>query len=158
MSMHEFESAVAIIHANPKKAFFAGPRSNELLCKMENIIGYKFPPTYRLFLSEFGAGNFGPMEFLGVIDDDIEESSVPDGVWYTLTERREVNLPQDLFVVGETGMGELYCLRLNSTGTEEGPVLLINPGCEPGKQICEEVAPDFGTFFLNSVKQAGSNG
>jgi hypothetical protein len=152
--MENFKKAAEIIRRNPSKSFFAGAKSLSLLEKMEEVIGYPFPPTYRAFLAEFGAGNFGAMEFFGVIDEDVEDSSVPDGVWYTLTERREVHLPEYLFVVGETGTGELYCLRLEKSYTEDAPVIIVNPGADPAHQEGELVASDFGSFLLDRVNRA----
>lgn len=156
MSMEEFRKATEIIRTNPSKSFFAGPRSSSLLEKIEKIIGYKFPPTYRAFLLEFGAGSFGPMEFFGAIDENVTESPVPDGVWYTLRERLEVNLPEDLFVIGETGTGELYCLRLKKSyrKDEDVPVIIVNPGMNRTYQECEVVASDFGSFLLERVSRA----
>lgn len=151
MSMEHFLRAVEIIRLNSSKGFFSGRKSANLLRRMEDLIGYPFPPTYRAFLAEFGAGNFGPVEFCGVIDENVEESCVPDGVWYTLTERREVNLPEHLFVVGETGTGELYCVRLEKSYVEDAPVVLVNPGLEPAHQEVEVVASDFGSFLLDQV-------
>jgi antitoxin YobK len=49
----------------------------------------RFPPTYRRFLLEYGAGNVRSTEIYGVMDDDFENSSVPDAIWHNLTTRRE---------------------------------------------------------------------
>ncbi len=38
------------------------------------------------YLKTFGAGNFGAQEIYGIINADFENSSVPDAIWYTLTE------------------------------------------------------------------------
>ena len=150
MSIADYEKAKAIIAANGDTGRFAGSKPEELVKKAEDMLGVRFPPTYRQFLLDYGAGNFGSAdEFYGVIDEDFENSSVPDGVWFTLTERRDAGLPGDLIVVGDTGMGELYCLNL---AAKEGPVVVIDPGFDMA--VREEVAPDFGTFLLQRVQQA----
>ena len=147
MSMADYVSAKAILTANKSRADFVGPRSEVLIRKAEDFLNIQFPPTYRQFLLDYGAGNFGPEEFFGVIDEDFESSSVPDAVWYTFTERKEVNLPGELFVIGETGTGELYCLDLNKS---HGPVVIIDPGADISKQ--KEIANDFGAFLLNRIQ------
>lgn len=148
MSMADYQRARAIIRQNRSKGRFAGERPEQLVQKAELTLGVRFPPTYRQFLLDYGAGNFGPVEFYGVIDEDFENSSTPDGVWYTLTERTQADLPRDLIVVGDTGTGELYCLDL-STG--DGPVVVVDPASDMAYR--EQVAPDFGAFLLQRIQQ-----
>ena len=88
------------------------------------------------------------MEFYGVIDEDWENSSVPDGIWYTLSERGQAGMPDELVVVGDTGMGELYVM---DSSEEEGPVVAIAPGSD--MTVREQIASDFGAFFLQQVQQ-----
>jgi antitoxin YobK len=148
MSMADYERARAIIDANKDKGTFAGPRPEDLVKKAESALGIRFPDAYRQFLLDYGAGNFGSAEFYGVIDDDWEESSVPDGVWYTLNERVESGMPNELVVVGDTGTGDLYVLDLSDG---DGPVCIVDPGTAMTAR--ERVAPDFGTFLLDRVQQ-----
>jgi SMI1-KNR4 cell-wall len=152
MSMQDYEAAREVIRSNPSRAKFVGPRDPELVDKAEQALGLRFPPTYRRFLEELGAGNIGPFEVLGVIDDDFEESMVPDGIWYTLTER-ETGLPDDLAIVGEVGDGSLYALRLDGSGGE-APVVLFEPGADDAP---EEVAyEDFGAFLRAGVERVAA--
>lgn len=149
MSMTDYEKAKTIITTHKSKSRFAGLRSEELIRKAEDVLNIRFPPIYRQFLLDYGAGNFGSAEFFGVIDEDFENSSVPDGVWYTLIERKEASLPDDLIVVGETGTGELYCLDL---AKNEGPVVIIDPGSNTSSR--EIIASDFGSFLLDRIQRA----
>lgn len=146
MSMADYEQAKMIIDTNKDKGTFVGPRPEDLVKKAESALGIRFPKTYRQFLLDYGAGNFGLAEFYGVIDDDWEDSSVPDGVWYTLNERTESNMPPELIVVGDTGTGELYVLDLSEG---DGPVCVVDPGTAMTTR--ERVAPDFGAFLLDRV-------
>lgn len=148
MSMEDYEKAKAVIAQDEGKADFAGPRSEDLIKTAEAALNVSFPPTYRRFVSEFGAGNYGWAEFYGVISSNFLKSSVPDGVWSTLTQRQKANLPRELIVVGDTGSGELYCLDLSE---KDGPVVVVDPGSDMSAR--ERIAPDFGTFFLQQVKQ-----
>jgi len=149
MSMPDYERARAIIAANSAKAHFAGPRPEELIRKAEDALGLRFPDTYRQFLLDYGAGNFGPAEFYGVINEDWEHSSVPDGVWYTLSERRQFGLAVALVVVADAGTGELYVLDVSK---ENGPVYLVSPVSSMAHRA--RVASDFGEFFLQEVALA----
>jgi hypothetical protein len=150
MAMQDYEAALELIRANPSLASFVGPRDPALVDAAEQALGLRFPPTYRRFLEDFGAGSFGSFEVLGVIDDDFEESTVPDGIWYTLSER-ESGLPDDLAVVGEVGDGTLYGLRIDGNGGE-APVVLHEPGADDAP---DEVAfEDFGAYLRYGVERA----
>ncbi len=153
MSMQDYEAATKIIARYPTKGFFVGPRSISLIETAERALGLKFPPTYRRFLLEYGAGSFGASEVYGVIDDDYEESSVPDGIWYTLVERRQVGLPNDLIVIYDLGgYGEIFCLDLGMLRDEEAPVIAYHPGYPVEEQHKEIISKDFGEFLLTLVQ------
>ena len=151
MSMADYERAKSIISANRARASFAGPRAEELILKAEAALGLRFPATYRHFLLDYGAGNFGPAEFYRVVDEDWEDSSVPDGVWYTLSERRQSGMSIDLVVVGDTGTGELYVLNVSE---EFGPVYAIHPGTQLASS--ERIASDFAAFFLQRIQSVAT--
>jgi len=156
MSMHDYEEAVKIMAKYPDKQSFVGPRPESLIQAAERALGLGFPPTYRRFLLEYGAGGFGSSEICGVIDDDFEHSSVPDAIWYTLIERSEARLPNDLIVIYEVGDGELFCLDLGAKENEEAPVVAYQPGIPPEKQGRERreiIAKDFGEFLLQIVQR-----
>jgi len=145
MPMADYERAVALIEENEDEADFAGPRPPELIERAEQAADVRFPPTYRRFLSEYGAGNLGSTEVYGVIDDDFENSSVPDAIWHNLTSPRE-----GLFSFYAVGEGTEFCLDTTRTTPDgEMPVVAIDPSAEAR----EEVAPDFGSAFLMLVQE-----
>jgi hypothetical protein len=144
--MSDYEQAVALLRENDDEADFVGPRSAELIQRAEVALGLRFPPTYRRFLSEYGAGNIGGTEIYGVIDDDFETSSVPDAIWLNLTHPRE-----GLFVFYAVGEGTEFCLDTSRTAPDgEMPVVAVAPGDEGGR---EEVAQDFGIALLMLVSE-----
>ncbi len=154
MSMQDYEAAAKIIAKHPNKGFFAGPRPASLIETAERVLGLKFPPTYRRFLLEYGAGSFGASEVYGVIDDDYEESSVPDAIWYTLVERREIGLPNDLIAIYDPGSyGEIFCLDLGMLKDEEAPVIAYRLGYPVEEQHKEIISKDFGEFLLKLVQR-----
>lgn len=148
MGMADYEKAKGIISGNQAKAHFAGPRPEELVRAAEAALHVSFPPVYRRFLLEYGAGSFGWVEFYGVIKNDFMHSSVPDGIWSTLTQRQMAKLPHELVIVGDSGTGDLYALDL---ATNDGSVVIVSPGSD--KVTREKVASDFGAFFLQQVQQ-----
>lgn len=152
MGMSEYQKAKDLISHNTGKSHFVGSRSALLVQKAEQTLGIRFPPTYRAFLLDFGAGNFGAFEVYGIIDDDFENSSVPDAIWFTLTERREVNFPADILVIGDAGTGELYCLRV-SQSDNEGTVVLIDPGMINEELAGQPISKDFGCYILENIQR-----
>lgn len=151
MSMDDLRRAIVIVEANPARASFVGPRDPALIATVESVLGGQLPATYHEFVRRLGAGNFGSFETYGVIDDEFENSAVPDGVWATLKTRREAGLPNDVVVVGDTGDGLYYCVKLQE-GRAESSVFIYQPGVDADQQQSYVVAQDFGEFFLNGVR------
>jgi hypothetical protein len=147
--MTELQEALRIVSEEPNRGLFAGPRDPALITAAERALGGSLPPTYREFATRLGAGNFGGFEVYGIIDNNFENSSVPNGVWLTLTERIESGLPDNLAIIGSTGDGDYYCIALASG--EESPVILYQPGLGADQQRWEQVAQDFGEFLRSGV-------
>lgn len=150
MSLKDYTEAVTLMEAHPSKQDFDGPKSEQLISKAEAALGFRFPSIYRRFLREFGVGNFGSAEICGVVREDFEHSSVPDAVWYTLSERRQGGLPPDVLIIGEDGMGGLFCLEC---GADQGRVVRLPPGRPLSSHPREPIANDFGEFFLELVRR-----
>ena len=154
MSVETYQKAKQIISAQTDIADFVGGRSNDLISMAENELNLKFTGLYLDYLQTFGAGNFGAEEIYGIINDDFENSSVPDGIWYTLTERKEANLPNNLLVIYDTGSEELFCLDFNNLDDKNEPrVVSFVPGMQLESQTYEIIANDFGDFLLDLVKE-----
>ncbi|PLR75178.1 SMI1/KNR4 family protein [Bacillus sp. V3-13] len=154
MSVETYQKAKQIIQANEDMADFIGRRTNELIKLAEEKLGVKFTGLYLDYLQTFGAGNFGAQEIYGIINDNFENSSVPDAIWYTLTERKEINLPNNLLVIYDTGSDELFCLDFNQLDEKGEPkVVSFVPGIDLESQSYEIIANDFGDFLLDLVMQ-----
>lgn len=150
MSRADFDKALKLIAEHGDVAEFVGPRPADLIAKVEKALGHEFPSQFREFVSRFGAGSFGSFEIYGVIDEEFERSSVPDGAWLNLKERREYGLAHNLLVIADLGNGDRYCIELQD-GTEGRVVLLIH-GRPPAEAAREFVAEDFGAFLLEQVE------
>lgn len=150
--LKNFEEALEMIrNDNSRKVFFSGSKSDDLIDKAEVVIGFKFSPMFRRFIRELGAGSYGSTEFLGLIDDDFEESCVPDGIWYTLNERKSSELPNNLLVIYETGDGQLYCQDYNNIENSEPKIVMYLPGLGNEEQTYEIVANNFDEFFIEKL-------
>ncbi|TSB48563.1 SMI1/KNR4 family protein [Alkalicoccobacillus porphyridii] len=154
MTNEKYELAKKIIKENDDIADFTDGCSDVAIKKAEHLLNLKFDGVYLDFLLTFGAGNFGSQEIYGIIHDDFEQSSVPDSIWFTLTERKEQNLPSHLLVIHDTTVGELYCLDFSNTNASNEPkVVSYILGVELNEQVYKLVADDFGEFLLNLVSQ-----
>lgn len=158
MSMTEYEKAAFLIKAHPDLANFSGPKPESLVVAAEEKLDVKFPSTYRRFLREYGAGSFGSEEIYGVIDENFEESRIPNGIWYTLNERKRYKLPYHLVVIYEPGDGDIFCLDLNSVEKGEALVIAYNSAYPPEEQRKEVIAKDFGEFLLDLTQRQTRKG
>jgi antitoxin YobK len=146
MPVSDYEEAAELIAEHRVLADFVGPRDEALVRAAEEALGVQFPPSYRRFLREFGAGSFGGQEIYGVIDADFEHSSIPDAVWNTLSLRRDEDIPADLVAIYATGDGEQLCVQ---SGSSETPILAIWPGSGDAPEV---IASDFGLWFKDIVE------
>jgi hypothetical protein len=101
---------IELVKAYPSIFTVSGKKSALLVEKAEKALDVKLPLSYKQFLIEFGKLAFGARTYLGVIDDDFENSGLPDGIWYNLRLRREYNFPKHLIVVYNNNGLELICL------------------------------------------------
>lgn len=149
MSLEAYHQAKQYILNSKEKGFFVGSRAQELISLAEETLGLKFTGSYLDFLKTFGAGSFGAQEIYGIVDEDFVSSSVPDAIWFTLTERKEIDLPPNLLIIYHTGGVELFCLDFSQQDTYgEPPVVAFVPGFDNDKQRYEVIAKDFGDFLL----------
>jgi hypothetical protein len=153
MSLLTYEEAKRKIFEREEIADFVGKRSNELIKLAEKTLEVTFSGSYLDFIKTFGAGNFGSQEIFGIINGDFKNSSVPDAIWYTLSERKD-NLPKNLVVIHEFGNGQVFCLDFNEVNDDREPkVVAFMPALELKYQPLEVVASDFGDFLLNVVNE-----
>ena len=100
-----------------------------------------------------GAGSVGSHEFYGVTDGDFAHGVVPNGIWLTLDERKNLSLPRHLLIVGDTGMGEYYAVDTSRRDSDnESPVVVWAPERASDGDELEVVAEDFGSFFLSAIE------
>jgi antitoxin YobK len=153
MSMKEYQYAVETMNRYPELMDFVGPRSDNLIILAEKALDIRFPATYRRFLSEYGAGAFGSDEIYGIIDADFANSGVPDAIWFTLQERKNWDLPNNLVAIYDADDGEIYCLDVEAIERDETPIITYQSAYPPEEQHRETIARDFGEFLLQLVQR-----
>lgn len=155
MGLGDLGAALRLVAEHRDRAHFMDGQPEEVVARAEQALGVSFPPSYREFVRELGAGDIAGAEFYGVTSGEFESSSVPNGIWFTLQERADSGLPQPLVVIYSVGEGTLFALdTAQRDDDDESPVVAWVPGVSRSEDQLETIAPDFGTFFRETVGQA----
>ena len=151
MSMSDLNDAFKLFEEHKQKGFFGGKKDETLIQLAENALGIQFPPTYKLFLKNYGSGGLSGDEIYGITSNNFENSTIPNGVWVTLNERINWELPLTHIIIASTGDGYWYILDSSQPNKEgEYPVCIYQMF---GDEIYQEkVNEDFGEFLLEHVK------
>lgn len=150
MSMNDLHKAIRLVKKKGS-GDFEGSKPLTLVQSAEKRLGAKFPPTYREFLLRLGCGDIGGREFYGIINENFDNSSIPNAIWLTLDERKISNLDPKLILISDSleGYYALDTSHINESG--ECPVVDWIPNVP--KTELEIVAPDFGKFFLDLIQE-----
>jgi antitoxin YobK len=149
MAATNYAAAMEIIQRHPDLNDFIGAREEESVVAAERALSLKFPPLYRRFLRELGCGSFGSSEIYGVCTVNFENSSVPDGIWLTLEERRSAYLPPYFVILAALGDGPYAVLDTRfSYEPDQCPVKAWL------RREMDMIASDFGEFLLQQVTRA----
>ena len=142
------EKSRKIIEEYINDADFCGSIEPMKIERAEEILGTKFPSSYKEFLTLYGCGDLFGVEIFGIIKDpDIDGKSVPNGIWLTLDERSN-GMNKHLIVISETGDGAYYVLN-----TEQRNELNECPVCiwyRDGE--LEFFAPTFDDFLSETLQ------
>jgi antitoxin YobK len=123
----------------------SGAIDDELILKAEEYLDLRFPISYKEFLRRYGSLGLGPDEIYGIINENFQNSSIPNGVWYTQKKRNEIDFPKNLFVIFNADGVELYCIDTKSINADgECPVVLWD--VSSGKVIGNK-SEDFAHFL-----------
>ena len=129
---------------------FAGPKAEALVARAEAALGLRFPPSYRQFLLELGAGDVGGFEVYGVVDDDYDNPRVPDAIALTLEARRS-GLDRRYVMIGTLGDGSHDCLDTgHPDASGEVPVVQLSSDYEDPVTL----ADSFGEYLLVEAQDA----
>lgn len=92
-------------------AFVAGGQSEEMVSAAETKLGVFFPPSFREYLLKWGNVSCEGYEYYGLTrNDDFDNGSTPNCVWFTLKKRHDVGLPHSLVVFRNINDEEYICI------------------------------------------------
>src|SRR5437762_6151665 len=126
MSIQKYEQARELIEG-AGGGDFEGVKPEVLVAKAEDALGLTFPPSYRRFLLQMGCGDINGLEVFGLINDNFEKSTVPNGIWLTLNQRRTIGLNRSYVIIADGGDGTYYALDTRQADEEgETPVVRLS--------------------------------
>jgi antitoxin YobK len=136
-----------------KNATMAGGVDERSILKAEEALGIRFPPSYREFLSQFGAAFCTKLEISGLFnagDDDDQSPLWSNVVTSTLQLRRASRglIPNEYVPISDDGGDHTFYLDTSRCNAQdECPVIVLGPGAD-----IVVVADDFFDFVSRSVK------
>ncbi|HEY1906964.1 MAG TPA: SMI1/KNR4 family protein [Myxococcaceae bacterium] len=149
MTLEKYRRATELV-AKAGGGDFVGARPESLVARAEAALGLRFPPSYREFLLEFGAGDIAGFEVYGVIDEEFGDVRVPDAIALTLDARRS-GLDPRYILIGTLGDGSHDCLDTVHLGPGgEAPVVQLSSEFDDPVTL----ADSFGEYFLVEVQDA----
>lgn len=153
MSMDDLDQAIALIRCHEDQCDFSGPEDEHLIRKAEHALGLTFPPTYRRFLSTLGVGGLFGLEIYGIINDNFENATIPNGIWLTLNHRKKWANPESLILIADNGVGGYYAIdTAQKNQSDESPVIdWFSEYARPPSSF-PMIAEDFGAFFRSEVE------
>lgn len=148
MSLPNLQAALMLIRENPT-ADFVGPRTAESVAQAEQMLGVKFPESYRQFLLCLGAGSVRGCELYGIVDNEGTASGVPSVVWLTQRLRDSCGFPPSLIAISDTGYGGYHAI---DTARGDSPVVEWQPF--DASEACCAIADDFGAYLFEIAEWA----
>jgi hypothetical protein len=109
----------------------SGPVDDGKIQRAEALLGLTFPPSYKEYLSHYGAIEIDGRSFGGLTSRDAGESG--DVVAFTRNAREQYSLPDQYIAIDFQDGDAFFCIDTNQKdSTGEAPVVLISP--ESGRQ------------------------
>ncbi len=138
-----------LIQQHQGDACFIGAIPDEKIVVAEEMLGNRFPKSYRSLIARFGAGDLLAIEILGILNDPrTDEDGEYNAVAYTLSLRKDHRLPDNFVIVGLTGYGPYYALVCSKSDPAfEGEVVLWDIGNQ-----FETVAPNFADYLFDRLQ------
>lgn len=158
MNSYLLKDTFDIIKSNPTLASFIGNINPDLISFAEQTLEIKFPPSYREFLGELGAGSFAGEEFYGITDSNFESSTIPNGIWLTLQFRQQKDFPHSFIVVYTYGEGTYCCIDTSRIDEHnESPIVAWVPGFSKAGDKLELISKNFKLFFSDLIQKGLSD-
>lgn len=125
----------------------------QLLNLCIKTLSITIPVSYKAFLSNLGYFSKAGFEVYGIVDEDYIDSSIPDVIWFNLSNRKEFNQPNHILCISDIGDGSYYALDLSQMNDQcECPVVVWPVGGYDATPTLEIVAPSFGDWFKEMIE------
>jgi hypothetical protein len=128
---------------------FSGPQASNVVDAVERSLSTSFPPSYRTFLQEYGAGGVVPEWLSGIFDNN---ASLNDGgtvLGDTQYFRSQYGLPPELVVIFNRDDEVVWALDTAAKRADgEMPVVSFDPHrAIRGKRIAESFSELFNQYL-----------
>lgn len=124
--MVRYNEAKKIMEEHEELCDFVGNFGADIIREVEKRLEVRLPQSYKCFLRDFGAGNFGSQEIYGIVSAEFNAVAIPDVMWLTLNERTNSGLPYELIPVYYDGGESYYCIDTSEIRDDESPIVSIN--------------------------------
>jgi len=153
MEARDLERAFALLDQHRHDLRLTGPPPLHSIEAAEELLGARFPPSYRAFVEREGAGSIMGREVYGVLSD-VNAIGPPSLVWRTLQARESSHLPDRYLVIVDFDDSSALALDASRRRHDgEYPVVRVWPGEDEGDLVHGDVADDFGSFLLRFVEE-----
>jgi antitoxin YobK len=149
--MNEMSGEVKQLLADYPEDIDVGTSTDDLcVASAEKYLGIKFPPSYKDFLREFGFLGI-PNEIYGIVGSDFENSGIPDAIWYTAVQRKDIELPHNLLLVREDDGVSDFCIDTSVIDDHgESPIVVWDV---PSSKIVMKKANSFSEFLVSCIEE-----
>lgn len=150
-----FDELSQLIGKYPRKFHCLGGVGDKRIDVAEELLGIRFPSSYREFLRRFGRVNYLSEEFFG-LEQHLLDLNQTSCVQYTLWERNSIDFPNSYIVIYNTGWeGEVFCLDTNKISKDnECPIVNWIGGMKQSEQPLEVIADTYIDFIVNYIERA----
>lgn len=141
--------------ASSERARFGRGTPDDVITDAERHLGIVFPPSYRWWLANYGAGYIGGYELQGLFPEPIaarepDESLIGDIVYLADLSAKRTGHPRHLLEILSYEGDEVYYLDTSRRGSD-GECSVV---CRySGRNELQDVAADFATFLERELSK-----
>jgi hypothetical protein len=144
MSKESFEKLKRIVQENSDIIDVGNSASDDIISSAERYLNISFPEDYKLFLKMWGTLAIGPREYYGIAGSDFKNSSVPNGIWFTLKKREQLDLPKNLIIICDNDGVEYLCIDIDR---KDGPSVVVTWNV-PSRELLYVKSTDLFDFII----------
>lgn len=133
---------------------FSGSATSELIDSYENVLGNKFPKSYRLFLEKYGTLSFNGESFYGVSKSGLNATSIPDVKYATEEARKLGDIDGSMIKIKSSGYGPSFSIDTSTIGKQGEAVIVETELSFKDSAEKKIIADNFGEFLLSEIEQS----